>query len=161
MAKKVIVVDDFTDKAIEGTGVTLTVSLTLNVNGQDETWTSSDNDVAENTALAFKALVENNDVATFIGRLNKLVSAISADDTDRIRKWAKEAHPEFNVGDKGRLGAEVIAAYRREVINASPSNAGGRENGTAAPVSPPADSPATDEKAHKEAIMGDAPVHNK
>lgn len=76
-------------------------------------------DVAENTAQAIQALIENDDLVTFILRLRNMVSL--AADPEIVRKWALEQtnadgskrYPALK--ERGRVPADITAAYRREV----------------------------------------------
>lgn len=117
MARRTIVVDDLTDQEIDGvSSYVVTGTVSINVAGSEDIKTYDVSwEVAGNTAESFRDLFEHNDLATFIGRLRPLVK-VNTVDSDVVRKWVKANHPEIQVAERGRLGAEIMALYRREGI---------------------------------------------
>jgi hypothetical protein len=118
MARKTIIADDLTDVEIDAKdGVSATVSATF-VPAEGEpielevSW-----DLTNYTAQSLIALIESSDLAGFISDMRPLVKLAGTENSDSeiIRRWVKEAHPEIKVGEKGRIPAEVRALYRREV----------------------------------------------
>lgn len=117
MAKREIYADDLTGREIEDGHFDAILSLGICKHGGSMptpvtvTW-----DLGMHTAESLENFVKNSDLADFIVRMRPMVK-IATPDLDVIRKWVKSAHPEIMVGDRGRMPAEVMALYRREVVN--------------------------------------------
>ena len=118
MARRTILADDLTDTEIDGTGVSASVALTLIRHGEDPIEVKVDWDLSNYTAEALYALVSSADLAGFVSDMRPLVKTAGTEQTDSeiIRKWYREAHPEGKIGDKGRIPAEIRAMYRREIV---------------------------------------------
>lgn len=122
MPRRSIWSDSLTDKEIDGQLYNVKVTLQLapadNDGKFDETQVDTfmaEWDLGGNSAEAVKSLVAHADLVDFMLRLRNQVSLATAD-SSVIRAWAKSAHPEFKVPERGRIPAEVTAAYRREVV---------------------------------------------
>lgn len=125
MARKYIFADDITGKEVEGGlfRADMTLSITaltdegepmMDEDGKPQVFTA-EWEVSGNTSAALQSLVADSDVVSLILRLRPLVSLATAD-SSVIRAWAKAAHPELTVPDRGRVPAEITALYRREVV---------------------------------------------
>ena len=130
VAQKTIYVDDLTDAEIPEAGTIIVEAKLVIINpiaGKDEQpaeyqakW-----EVTADTAESLRLLVEHGDLPTFLARMRPTLR-VAAADTEVIRAWAREHHPELNVPERGRLGAWLIAMYRRET-SAKPERDGKAE----------------------------------
>jgi hypothetical protein len=116
MAKREIYADDLTGAEIDDPRFMVAIDMVITPVGSKPhapikvTW-----DLSLNTTEAITNLIEHSDIADFILRMRPLVK-LATPDYSVIRKWAKEAHPEITIGEKGRVPADVLALYRREVV---------------------------------------------
>lgn len=127
MGTRTIKYDDLTGREIEGIAYAATVTLSitipeipasegnelipeLTVEFKAEGW-----DVAPNSATALQALIEKSDLAAFMLAMRPQISLKSPDSTV-IRDWLKANHPELKIGDHGRIPADAMAIYNREVV---------------------------------------------
>ena len=117
MGKRYVITDDLTDQEIDG--VSTRVRLVLDyLDDKDEIVREEASiplDVSANSVESLKALVLSNDAVTFITRMRPLLTVNGNSDNEVVRKWAREAHPELGIKERGRIPAEVTALYRREV----------------------------------------------
>lgn len=128
MARRYVVVDDLTDTEIEGESTLLMITVqpmtVISAKGKPDEFQpdgdaiSSTWELSKYTADSLTDFVSMSDLADFVVRMRPLVK-LAAGDSEVIRKWVKDAHPEIKVGDKGRIPAEIQALYRREVIQRS------------------------------------------
>lgn len=121
MGKRTIFVDDLTGQEIESGDATYTVSITLSITPQgvkDATGEvyKVDWDTTHNTQSALIDLISEADLATFVVRMRPHVTVKDVIDSDVIRKWVKDTHPEIKVKERGRVPAEIKALYHREVV---------------------------------------------
>lgn len=116
MARKTIIVDDLTDAEIDDEPVVIDITLKITPPGNDVEALefASEWETGDNTAESLRALVEFADLATFVSRMRTVIKLTA--DPDTVRKWAREKHPELNIQTRGRVPAEVMALYRREVV---------------------------------------------
>ncbi len=118
MARREIIADDLTDVEIDGDAVTASVTLSILRKGADPISLAVDWDLSNYSAESFYALIETGDLAGFIADMRPMIKMAGTDnatDSEVIRKWFREAHPDEKIGDKGRIPAEIRARYRREV----------------------------------------------
>jgi hypothetical protein len=132
MARKYIVVDDLTGNEIEGNSVAIRITvqeISLDALGVATvipgTEVASEWELTDYTAGAVQDFVGTGDLPDFIVRMRPMVKLASAE-TEIIRKWAKEKHPEMKVEARGRIPAEVQALYRREVVQRTEAGDGAK-----------------------------------
>lgn len=121
MGKRTIFVDDLTGQEIISGDGTYTVSITLSISPQgvkDATGEvyKADWDTSHNTQSALIDLISEADLATFIVRMRPLVTVKDVIDSDVIRKWVRDVHPELKIKERGRVPADIKALYNREVV---------------------------------------------
>lgn len=113
------VVDDMTSREIEGKAYSLTINVTYTEVGSadtgDEIVSEGTYEVSYKTARAFIDLANDADLAAFVIEMRPYLKLNSAD-PEVVRKWARTAHPELNINERGRIPSEVMALYRREVV---------------------------------------------
>jgi len=129
MARKMIIADDLIDLEITESqiyAVKMTIEIvtpeTADSDGKpvapEKLETSAEWELAAITANSLYRLVNDSDLASLIGTLRQFVK-VAAPDSEIVRKWARETHPELKVPERGRLGAEIVALYRQEVVRKS------------------------------------------
>lgn len=127
MGTRTIKYDDLTGREIEGFAVTANVVLSITLpaipaNGDQaeipesviefkaEGW-----DLSKASGEALQALIGSADLAAFMLQMRPMISLATPDSTI-IREWLKTNHPELKLGDHGRIPADAMAIYRKEVV---------------------------------------------
>lgn len=124
MGQRIIYTDDLTDREITADAATFHVWLTLEISEATDDaakveFKTDRLDVSALTAESLQILVEKHDLAGMIAALRPVVSGKVNADSEKIRAWVKDKHPEITVKERGALPVEAMAAYRREVLHTS------------------------------------------
>ena len=117
MSQKTIIVDDLTDADIpEGGGWSAVINLVLTGPdiGAEPVEYQVNWDLTPDTAESLRYLIGFGDLGTFLTRMRPTQRTVAAD-TEIIRQWARDHHPELDVPARGRLGSWLVTLYRREM----------------------------------------------